>query len=246
MLIPTVFQPLPRVSKFYPCFYVLIFVCVSLFQPAYTYAESSRQLPAQAQYDIASQALRDAVALYARTSGVSVVLDGQYSSLSSAAVHGVYSPSDALRQLILGTGLKVRMITPGSAVVYKPEPKPVGMKQLDELELAGVDRSNAAHMRYVGALQRGVLSLLCSLRVTQPGQYRLALQLKLDRHGKVLGHVLLGSTGDISRDRQIDHLLVGHAFRLGPPSELSATVVLLILPQPSDDSSYCDRHPEGA
>lgn len=82
--------------------------------------------PAGANFAIAAQPLPDAITLFTRQSGVQVTADaGLMTGRTSGAVSGSLAPAAALSQLLAGTGLTFRFVSP-QAVRLEPAPQAAG------------------------------------------------------------------------------------------------------------------------
>jgi len=73
------------------------------------------------QFDIPAASLEDALAAYARQSGVQVKVGGaKTQGVSTRALHGSYAPDEALKALLAGTGLAAKTLADGG-VALVPE-----------------------------------------------------------------------------------------------------------------------------
>ena len=83
--------------------------------------QQSPQTVAQAQqstFDIPPQSLTDALALFGRQSGMQVSVDAELiRDIQSTGVRGTMSPEQALRQLLVGTGITYRLTGANTAIL---------------------------------------------------------------------------------------------------------------------------------
>lgn len=178
----------------------------------------------RARFDIAGGALADALYAYSAATGIEVLVPGdQVQRRRTAGLAGTFAPADALRALLLGTGLSARAIG-ANAVTLAPSAEPAG-------PVGPPAFVTPPHPDYSAALQAAVTSALCRLRETRPGHYRLAARLWIGRRGAVTQVALLGTTGDGERDALLATMLQGVDVGEAPPADLVQPTTMLILPQ---------------
>ena len=78
--------------------------------------------PALIQFDIPAGSLVDALAIFQRTSGVTVQSIASLDQLTSRGVRGAFSAADALSQLVEGTGLAARQTASRTCVLEPASP----------------------------------------------------------------------------------------------------------------------------
>src|SRR3546814_514126 len=95
---------------------------------------------------------------------------GRYSS----ALHGLYAPDEALRRMIVGSGMEIRHVT-AQAVSLIVAP----LAQIGRSTSVPSTVSLDLRERYYGRLQAQVRHLLCANAALELGDYRLVLQLRI-------------------------------------------------------------------
>ncbi len=181
-------------------------------------------------FDIPAQPLHEALFAYTDATGLSVLVDDSVATgRQSMQVKGRYTPENALKIMLGGTGLEIRYtaanaftLVPGVGSVVRPTPRAAGRDEV-----------------YFRTIQTAVKHLLCSRAETVPGQYRIVLQLWIDASGVVLRSVLLGSTGNRDRDRALPEMLAGLSMGDAPPIGLPQPVTLVVLPRSPDLTEDC-------
>ena len=129
------------------------------------------------RFDIAAQPLDAALAAYAQTTGMAVLVASRVTAgRRAAAVQGWYAPQDALSRLLAGTGLQARYSSATAFTLVEPAARPSGPDG---------DRPATVPLAYAGVLQRTVTRALCQWRGAEFGRYRAALQLWIGRNGVV-------------------------------------------------------------
>jgi len=150
-------------------------------------------------------------------------------------LQGLYTPADALRRLLEGTGLTMEEVITGSLSALV-------VKQADPQVLANAAAQHPAAqdrlLAYDGLLQARVWAALCADPQTARQDYQSLLRVQVGPGGQITGTELLGTTGDRRRDAALVSALrrvqIGHA----PPPDLVQPVTLLILP-PQDGGPAC-------
>lgn len=171
-------------------------------------------------FHIASQPLSDALYAYSAVTGVEVLIPGDVlANRRSPSVSGLLTPDTALNALLAGSGLVPRAAGP-NAITLVP----------------GVsNRSTTGRVprfpQYSAELQAAVTKVLCQLHETQPGGYRVAVRLWVNPAGEVTQVGVLGTTGDVNRDKTLSTLLKHVAIGVAPPSGLVQPTTLVVLPR---------------
>ena len=92
------------------------------------------------QFNIPAQALTDALVQFGYQSGLQVAADGNVAaSVTSNAVSGSHTPSEALGRLLAGTGLTFHFTSANTVQVQKLGNAPAGVMQLDPVKVQGQD-----------------------------------------------------------------------------------------------------------
>lgn len=181
-------------------------------------------------FDIPALALGDALKHYAaQTRQPALFRSELLAQLSSSAVQGRYTPDDALRLLLEGTGLVAEKVRTGSGVTIalKAAPRPATGPHAASLgSLAG----------YPSLVQAQVWQALCGDARARPGAYRSLLRFEVDAAGRLRRARLLGSTGDALRDAAVLQALQRVRLPHAPPADLPQPLTLLVLPANAGDA----------
>lgn len=180
-------------------------------------------------FDLPSQPLHQTLALFDSTANLSVFFESDLTfGKMSAPVMGSFTAPEALRQLLLGTGLVARTVAPG-AFVLAPDASPPapGDRGRD-----AVDHGTSGH------LQVSVYQALCKALDARLGQHRLALSILFRADGRVKTARLLDSTGSEARDAAV--LAAVRGVRLDtPPADPSRPFVILVRAREPGAPSAC-------
>lgn len=180
-------------------------------------------------FDIPAQPLATALGVYGATSGVQVLYESDLAANKmSVAIKGTFAPEAALRALLVGTGLVGRR-TDVDAITVTPELR----------ERSASAAPIAPDARFLGALQTGILDVLCRNSETRPGSYRMALQLWVTPAGILRHASLLGSTGNLRRDEALVLQLRDLRVAALPPPGLAQPITLAIVPRSPLQPSEC-------
>lgn len=189
---------------------------------------------------IPAQPLADALQRYGATTGVQVLYESRSAAgRRSAAVEGTFTPEEALRQLLRGTELKVRYARPDAVTLELP---PSGYAPPPEAVLAGVDLSlgtlsvragrdddNNELRDYSASVQIDVHNALKHNARTSSGNYRVVLDLWIDRSRTVERTRLYRSTGDAGRDAAVAAAVRGVVISRSAPAEMPQPVRVAIV-----------------
>jgi hypothetical protein len=182
-------------------------------------------------FDIPAQALREALFAYTDVTGLSILVDDEVTSgRRSAPVKGSFTPEDALKIVLTGTGLDFRY-TAANAFTLVPS--------TGAASAHSAPRDDSRDETYFRTVQTAVKYILCSHAQTLPGQYRVVVQLWIGGSGVVLRSALLGSTGSPDRDQTLSEMLDGLPVGAPPPAGLPQPVTLVILPRPLSATKDC-------
>ena len=175
-------------------------------------------------FDIPAQPLSDALYAYSSVTGIDILVPGEMLvRRQSSAITGLLAPEDALRALLSDTGLVPRY-TGSGAFTLAPDPSTT---------TARIPR----YPQYSAALQAAVTNVLCQLRETRPGGYRVAARLWVGPTGEVTRVGLLGTTGDAGRDAVLADLLRRVVIGEPPPANLLQPTTVVVLPR--QDAAGC-------
>lgn len=198
-------------------------------------------------FDLPAQSLERALSEFGRLTGHSVLVDSAMTQgRTTQAVRGEFAPTDALRQLLAGTGLMARY-SGRNAFTLLPEPAEVfpmlpaaNDAEMQEArsapDLLGMPQAAAAD--FAGALQAAITKAMCTAQPDSVGRYRAALQLWIGPEGRILRARLLESTGLKARDAQLLAQLQGVPIGRTPPPELAQPLTILLSPRP-DPAAAC-------
>lgn len=188
------------------------------------------------QYNIPAQPVSRALASFAQTSGVDVLLDEpQAAGRKSSPVIGSFSPPQALTILLGGTGLVARFTSPSSAVIVPVERVGASLPRTGDTT-AGVvvelDMMRVTAPRTIGGGPRTsappafILAMAGQIRrhiiadkAIAPDA-RLRIQTFIRDDGTLHDVRVLRSNGDGQGDRRVLQLLEGMRLDLHPPAGL--------------------------
>lgn len=183
-----------------------------------------------AAFDIPPQSLPRALDVFSAITGIEVLVDARnVEGHQSLRVRGFMTARQALKILLTESRLFADEFTPGT----------VTLMRIPERRDARASRIASAHQAYFAAIQRAILRALCHAPETAPGDYRLALRLRIGRDGLVSQWKLLNTTGDASHDRAFEAVLAALDIGAAPPADLPQPVAVVILPRMSQDLANC-------
>ena len=144
-------------------------------------------------FNIPAQPLARALAAFGEATGFEVIADGRqaYGRMSSP-VAGEMSATEALRTLIVGTGLTVRAYAPGNARLVLA-PAPIAVPEFSP--------ATSPHASYFAAVQDMILQTICRADVGLLDGHRLAIMLWLAPSGAVTRSSCSTRLGNISATR---------------------------------------------
>ncbi|TAI65544.1 TonB-dependent outer membrane receptor [Bradyrhizobium sp. Leo170] len=191
-------------------------------------------------FDIPAQPLAQALDAYSVVTGMAGLVEQQLAMVQrSAGVKGRLTADQALRILLAGTNLSIRYGS-SSAFILAPIDRTVTSEPAN----GSAAVPTAIRQAYFSDLQETLTQLFCRRPESQPGSYRLGLQLWIGSNGIVQASHLLNSTGDRGRDAAITDLL-GSAMLAVPPAELPQPITVVLLPHSEEkppDCSLPGRH----
>jgi hypothetical protein len=185
-------------------------------------------------FNIPSQSLDDAIYVYTAVTGLEALAAGALlADRRSTDVHGTMTASEALQALLAGTGLTARFVDSGSFTLT-----PVQI-QSASVPAADAPSDVPRYASYSSIVQNAVKRALCRQSDTRPGYYRTAIQIWVAPSGAVARALLIGTTGDVARDKALSDLFRTLVIGSPPPADLPQPATLLILPraQASDCAS---------
>jgi TonB family protein len=175
-------------------------------------------------FNIPAQPLDAALAQYFRVTGVQLLYDSTLTAgYRSAAVKGTYSPREALRLLLRGTGLVVRYSRANAAIITKPNAVldsplvPLGRVVVREritTRIAPIER-----IAYYQQLEEEFQSRLRNDKRAGRMNFSIILQLAVDEDGKVNDLRIMRGSGDGKIDRMLLEILA-NAIVSPPPAGL--------------------------
>jgi hypothetical protein len=181
--------------------------------------------------NIRAQPLAKALATFGEATGFEVIVDGrQAHNLVSSPVEGEMSPDEALRKLIIGTGLTIRDYAPGNVRLV------VAPASIAEPEFSPV---TSPHASYFAAVQQMTLETICRTDVGLLDSRRLAVMLWFAPSGAVSRVKLLGTLGERGRDAALNAAFERSDVGAPPPPDLKQPITLVVRPQPSHGSRDC-------
>ncbi|RQS65134.1 secretin and TonB N terminus short domain protein [Burkholderia sp. Bp8963] len=190
-------------------------------------------------FDIPVLPLAAALKLFSQRSNLSVMAQSSLlDQHTSTAVHGVYTPRDALQRLLGNTGLEARFPSSSAAAIVPspavPSPSSGAITadsplsfEIAESAIDGIHRGGADYGPYVASMQAALIGALCRSPRTRPGAYRLAVQLRIGPAGDVSAFRTAGSTGDATRDAAIGRAIRSLALDAPPPGMPQPVTILL-------------------
>ena len=189
-------------------------------------------------FDIGPQSLSTAVRAFSDVTGQALLVDERLLvGRMSPGARGEFTPEDALRRLLAGTGLRERY-TSDKAFTLMPALDSGANVTSVTPAAAAIETADTVVASYGAALQSAVEAALCRTALTHPGEYRLAVQVWVDSDGEVHRLRLLGSTGQAERDKAVEAALGG--LRVDPPPPgLAQPLTLLLLPADASRPARC-------
>ena len=154
------------------------------------------------RFDIDAQPLATALRGFSEATGVAVLFDDDLvAGRQSQGLHGMAAPRDALRILLVGSGLSAHFSSMNAfTVTASPVDEPAeGVMPADGSAQGG----DMLDERAASAVQRAIERALCAHKETQPGTFRLAMQLWVDTDGGVSEVAALAPSDDAKRDDRV-------------------------------------------
>jgi hypothetical protein len=214
---------------------VLLVICCAGAVALATSAVASEQPKVARQTDwitlnIPAQPLAKALAAFGAATGFEVIVDGrQAHDLFSSPVAGEMFPGEALRRLLVGTGLVARNYAPGSVRLVAAS--------VTESEFSP---ASSPHASYFAAVQQMILQTICRTDISLLGSHRLAIMLWLEPSGAVARVKLLDTLGEPGRDAILKAAFQKGDISTPPPADLKQPITLVVRPGPSFGSRDCN------
>jgi hypothetical protein len=182
-------------------------------------------------FNIPAQPLGRALAAFGEATGFEVIADGRQAyGRTSSPVTGEMSAVEALRTLIVGTGLTVRAYAPGNArLVLAPAP-------IAEPEFSP---ATSPHASYFAAVQEMILQTICRTDVGLLDGHRFAIMLWLAPAGVVTRVKLLDTLGERQRDTVLSAAFERSEVGAPLPAGLKQPITLVVRPQSSLGGRDC-------
>jgi hypothetical protein len=198
---------------------------------------------APARFDIDEQPLASALRAFGEQSGTAVLFDDALvAGRVSHGVHGTASAPEALRILLLGTGLGARFSSTNAFTVTADATTPAS--GLPDVPAMARDGSPSLGEDDASLIQVAVAQALCTAPDTRPGTFRLAVQLWVDGSGDVDRASALAPSDDPARDRRV--LAALRSVHLPPRLSGAGPVTVLLVPSAaSNDPCRGSRAGEG-
>lgn len=189
-------------------------------------------------FDFPSEPLAIALErLMAATSLAIVVDSGLTDGLRSSSLKGVFTPEQALRRMLAGTGLEARAVGAGLFTLVHFSPGTAG-------------RPLPRFIDFAAAVQGAVTNALCQRHDTRPTFYRTVIRLWFDPAGVVVRAQLGYSTGDSKLDMTVTRTLQRLEVGMPLPSGLPQPVKLAILPHATESTAcpglFLDSPPQAS
>lgn len=222
-------------ARFLQCLTVMvllgIFSAVGAIGPR-AYAQTGAS-EAPVQFDIPEQPLGSALAQYFSVTGVQILYDSALAAgHRSNRVKGRFTPRDALRQLLNGTGLIVRYSRADVATITAPSGTgqaplvPLGRVVVRE-EVAPVRLMSVERLAYYGLLEDELHALLQASESTQRLSFSLTVHLSIAADGSVNTIAIPRSSGDSRTDALVTQAL-GQAIVSPPPADLQQPLAIVL------------------
>ena len=182
------------------------------------------------EFDIPPQALDEALNVFRTAAGVQVFYETALTAgRRSREVKGSFVPGQALQTLLGGTGLLAHHTDVDSFAILPGRVEP------DRVETP----ASRPDGRFLGALQNGIVDLLCRNSQTRPGRYKVALELWIAPSGAIQRSALMASTGDAALDTALLLALQGGSINATPPANVPQPFILTVAPRAPSETGDC-------
>jgi hypothetical protein len=184
-------------------------------------AEASRP-EAKVDFNIPAQPIASALDIYSAVTGREIFYDGALAKgRRSSTVQGSLAPEEALRSLLVGTGLVARA-TGRASFMLAPSSHAGGV----------------AYQPYFAMLQTKVSRALCGHAETRPRDADLLLRIWVAPSGIVQRAQLLDQPDDHAGEESFDAVLRGMPVG-APPADMPQPVMMAILARNAGGSTGC-------
>ena len=190
-------------------------------------SQGSEETHAPTRFDIDAQPLATALRGYSEATGIAVLFDDSLvAGRSSPGIHGMVDPRDALRVLLVGTGLSAHFASMNAFTVTAD---PATEADTPKVSAADVhDGAPSPDERGAAMIQAAIEAALCAHAATRPGSFRLAMQVWIDAAGAITEASALAPSDDPHRDARVVAALRG--VRLPPSTSRFSPVTVLLTP----------------
>jgi hypothetical protein len=183
------------------------------------------------RFDIDAQPLATALRGFSEATGVAVLFDDDLvASRQSQGLHGMAAPRDALRILLVGTGLSAHFSSMNAFTVTASHTE-APMEAAEPPAAPAAAGDEVLDARSARAVQHAIERALCANKETQPGGFRLAMQLWVDPDGDVTEVAALAPSDDRQRDDRV--LAALRAAHLPADVHRFSPVTILLTPSSS-------------
>lgn len=184
----------------------------------------------QQEFNIPSQSLGAALDRYGDITGREALYDTSLAAgRVSGEVRGLFAPDEALKRLLLGTGLSAQFVAENAFVlVAQPRER-------------ATNTTSQSDRRYYGVIQEDILEALCRSRSARPGHYRFIAMFWIGPDGTIEKPRRIGSTGSVDADQKIDAALQSIRFSEPPPVGFAQPVLILIVPKAQGVTLGCSK-----
>lgn len=195
------------------------------------------------RFDLPAQPLEISLSVFGRITGHSVLVASSLTAgREAAAVHGDFTPREALQRMLAGTGLAARY-TGTDAFTLVPVPAAPSAESRSGGHDAPKNEGAAAEAvraqaGFAAELQASVTRVLCIAQPDAFGRYRLGIQLWIDPAGQVGEARVLEGSGLPQRDATVLASLRALALDAPPPPGMAQPVTILLTPR-ADPARDC-------
>jgi hypothetical protein len=190
-------------------------------------SQGSEETHAPTRFDIDAQPLATALRGYSEATGIAVLFDDSLvAGRSSPGIHGTIDPRDALRVLLVGTGLNAHFASMNAFTVTADPATQADAPMAPAAEVH--DDVPPLDERGAAVIQAAIEAALCAHVATRPGSFRLALQVWIDAAGAITEVSALAPSDDPRRDARVVAALRG--LRLPASTYRFSPVTVLLTP----------------
>ncbi|WP_049824676.1 TonB C-terminal domain-containing protein [Rhodopseudomonas palustris] len=203
-------------------------------------APSATAADPHVEFNIPAQSLDGVLDAFGTATGSIAVYNGNLTiGLRSQGLKGRFTPAEALKRLLLHTGLIGEYTNDNAFVVLAVPSSAASLATASAIAQAALSQQNVDEQRYSGLLQETVVRALCLRPETQTGGYRAVISFSVDASGEVVRPRLLSSTGDQRLDAAIPETLGGIVVGRLPPPRMAQPFTMIVLPQTTSTAGFC-------